>query len=379
MRSPLRSFCIGLAALATWGFAVAAAPAADDILIGHYGSLTGSEATFGQSTSNGLRLAIADCNAAGGINGRQIKLIEYDTKGDPKEAGAVVTRLCTKDHVTAVIGEVASSLSLVGAAICQQNDTPMISPSSTNEKVTQQGDLIFRTCYIDAFQGFVCAKFAWQNKNFKTAALLIDQSSAYSVGLASEFEKAFKKFGGTITVAQEYNKGDQEYSPRLTAIRATSPDVIFVPGYYTDVANIAIQARKLGIVAPLLGGDGWDSAKLAEIGGKSIEGSYYCNHASPDDPSPALQDFVSKYKDEYGNVPDALGALGYDSGKVLFAAMKKAKSLEGKDLAAAIAGTKDFPGATGTITINEKHDAVKSAVILEMKGGQPVFCIKVNP
>jgi len=374
----MHRFFACLAALVAWACLVAPVRA-DDILIGHYGSLTGSEATFGQSTSNGLRLAIADINANGGINGKPIKLVEYDTKGAPKEAGAVVTRLCTKDHVTAVIGEVASSLSLVGAAICQQNGIPMISPSSTNEKVTQQGDLIFRTCYIDAFQGFVCAKFAWENKHMKSAALLIDQSSAYSVGLAEEFEKAFKKFGGTITISQQYNKGDQDYSARLTAIRATSPDVIFVPGYYTDVANIAIQARKLGIACPLLGGDGWDSAKLAEIGGQAIEGSFYCNHASPDDPSPALQNFVSKYKDEYGATPDALAALGYDSGMVLFAAMKSAKSLGGKDLAAAIAATKDFPAATGSITINAKHDAVKSAVILEMKGGQPVFCMKVNP
>ena len=374
----MRRFFACLAVFAA-GIALSTPVRADDILIGHYGSLTGSEATFGQSTSNGLRLAIADVNSAGGVNGRQIKLVEYDTKGEPKEAGAVVTRLCTKDHVTAVIGEVASSLSLVGAAICQQNHTPMISPSSTNEKVTQQGDLIFRTCYIDAFQGFVCAKFAWENRKFKSAAMLIDQSSAYSVGLAAEFEKAYKKFGGTITISQQYNKGDQDYSARLTAIRATSPDVLFVPGYYTDVANIAIQARKLGITCPLLGGDGWDSAKLAEIGGAAIEGSFYCNHASPDDPSPALQGFVAKYKDEYGATPDALAALGYDSGQILFAAMKKAKSLGDADLAAAIAATKDFPASTGTITINEHRDAVKDAVVLEMKGGQPVFCMKVKP
>ncbi|MGN6724405.1 MAG: ABC transporter substrate-binding protein [Tepidisphaeraceae bacterium] len=357
----------------------ASARAEDVIKIGHYGSLTGSEATFGQSTSNGLRLAISELNDAGGINGKKIDLIEYDTKGDVKEAGAVVTRLCTKDHVTAVIGEVASSLSIAGAAICQQNGVPMISPSSTNPKVTQQGDMIFRACFIDPFQGYVCAKFAYDNKHFKTAAILLDQSQAYSVGLAEEFEKAFKKMGGTITIKQQYNKGDPDFTARLTAIRGTSPDVIFVPGYYTDVANIAIQARRLGITAPLLGGDGWDSAKLTEIGGQAIEGSFYSNHASPDDPSPAFQDFVSKYKDEYGATPDALAALGYDAGKILFDAMKRAKSLDGRDLAAAIAATKDLKVATGTISMDANRDAIKSAVILQIKDGRPQFVTTVKP
>jgi len=357
----------------------ASARAEDVIKIGHYGSLTGSEATFGQSTSNGLRLAISELNDAGGINGKKIDLIEYDTKGDVKEAGAVVTRLCTKDHVTAVIGEVASSLSIAGAAICQQNGVPMISPSSTNPKVTQQGDMIFRACFIDPFQGYVCAKFAYENKHFKTAAILLDQSQAYSVGLAEEFEKAFKKMGGTITIKQQYNKGDPDFTARLTAIRGTSPDVIFVPGYYTDVANIAIQARRLGITAPLLGGDGWDSAKLTEIGGQAIEGSFYSNHASPDDPSPAFQDFVSKYKDEYGATPDALAALGYDAGKILFDAMKRAKSLGGRDLAAAIAATKDLKVATGTISMDANRDAIKSAVILQIKDGRPQFVTTVKP
>ena len=349
------------------------------IQIGHYGSLTGAQATFGQSTSNGLKIAIAEVNEAGGINGHKVQLVEYDTKGDPKEAATVVTRLCTKDKVTAVIGEVASTLSLAGAPICQAASIPMISPSSTNEKVTQQGDMIFRTCYIDAFQGLVCAKFARDTKGFKTAAVLLDQGQAYSVGLAEEFVKNFKAMGGTIVSQQQYNTGEADYTATLTAIRGTSPDVIFVPGYYTDVANIAIQARKLGITAPLLGGDGWDSAKLTEIGGKSIEGSFYANHASPDDPSPALQAFVAKYKDEYGATPDALAALGYDSGKLLFDALKRSGGKGGKDLAAAIGATKDFPGATGSITIDANRNAVKNAVILELKDGQPHFVASVKP
>jgi branched-chain amino acid transport system substrate-binding protein len=355
------------------------AKAQETIKIGHYGSLTGSEATFGQSTSNGLKLAIREFNSAGGLKGRRVELVEYDDKGDAKEAGAVVTRLVSRDHVAAVIGEVASGLSLAGAPVCQEAQVPMISPSSTNPRVTKVGDMISRVCFIDPFQGFVCAKFAFENKKAKRVAILQDQAAPYSVGLADEFEKAFKKFGGEITTRQSYNGGDQDFNARLTTIRGTNPEMIFVPGYYTDVANIAIQARKLGITVPLLGGDGWDSAKLAEIGGKAIEGCFYSNHSSPEDPSPVIQDFMRKYRDEYGATPDALAALGYDAGNMLFDAMKRAKSIGGNDLAAAINATKDFKAVTGNITIDSERNAVKSAVILEMKNGAPHYVTTVNP
>lgn len=355
------------------------AGAQETIKIGHFGSLTGSEATFGQSTSNGLRLAIAEFNAAGGLNGKKIELVEYDDKGDAKEAGAVVTRLVSRDRVAAVIGEVASGLSLAGAPVCQAAGVPMISPSSTNPRVTKVGNMIFRVCFIDPFQGFVCAKFAFENKKLKRIAILQDQAAPYSVGLADEFEKAFKGMGGTITTRQSYNGGEADFNARLTAIRDTNPEMIFVPGYYTDVANIAIQARKIGITVPLLGGDGWDSAKLTEIAGKSIEGSFYSNHSSPEDPSPVIQDFMRKYRDEYGASPDALAALGYDAGNLLFSAMKKSKSLGGADLAAAIGETKDFKAVTGNITIDAERNAVKSAVVLELRGGAPHYVTTVNP
>ncbi len=357
----------------------AAARAQEPIRIGHYGSLTGSEATFGQSTSQGIRLAIREFNEAGGLNGRKVELVEYDTKGDAREAGAVVTRLVSRDKVVAVLGEVASGLSLAGAPVCQSAGVPMITPSSTNPRVTTVGDMISRVCFIDPFQGLVCAKFAYDNKKARRVAILQDQAAPYSVGLADEFEKAFKKLGGEITTRQSYNGGDQDFNARLTTIRATNPDMIFVPGYYTDVANIAIQARKLGITVPLLGGDGWDSSKLAEIGGKNIEGSYYSNHYSHQDPNPVIQDFIAKYQDEYGSIPDGLAALGYDAAKLLFDAMKRAKSLNGKDLAAAINSTKDFKGVTGTITIDANRNAIKSAVIVEMKGGQPTYVTTISP
>ncbi|MCC6133037.1 MAG: ABC transporter substrate-binding protein [Acidobacteria bacterium] len=351
----------------------------DTILIGHYGSLTGSEATFGQSTDNGIKLAIKERNAAGGVNGKQVLLKTYDTQGKSQEAGTAVTRLITDDKVTALLGEVASSLSIAGGRVAQQYGVPMITPSSTNPQVTQIGDMIFRVCFLDSFQGYAVAKFSKETLKAQKVAVLYDQAQAYSKGLKDDFSKAFSELGGTITTQQAYTGGDQDFSAQLTTIRGTNPDAIFVPGYYTDAGNVSLQARKLGIKVPLLGGDGWDSSKLAEIGGSAIEGSYFCNHYSHQEPRPEVKSFVAAYQNDFGQVPDGLAALGYDAARLLFDAMSRAASLSGKDLAAAIAATKDFPGVTGKITIDANRNARKSAVILEMKGGIPSFVASVEP
>jgi branched-chain amino acid transport system substrate-binding protein len=353
----------------------------NEIVIGHYASMTGSEATFGRSTDNGIRLAIDEINKAGGVKGKQVRVITYDDKGDARESGSAVTRLVSSDRVVAVLGEVASGLSLVGAPVCQENGVPMVSPSSTNPKVTEVGDMIFRVCFIDPFQGWVCAKFAHEYEKLKAtkAAILTDQVSPYSVGLQEEFEKAFVKFGGKIVSKQTYQRGDQDFSAQLTAIRASQPEVVFVPGYYTDAGNIAIQARKLGITVPLLGGDGWDSSKLGEIAGKAIDGSFYSNHYSHQDPNPRVQDFIHKYKDRHGDIPDGLAALGYDAGRILCDAIGRAGSLSGTDIAAELAKTKDFDGVTGKITIDKDRNAVKPAVMLEMKNGVPTYVSTIEP
>jgi branched-chain amino acid transport system substrate-binding protein len=354
---------------------------ADEILVGHYASMTGSEATFGQSTDNGIKLAIEELNAAGGIHGKKVRLITYDDKGDAREAGTAVTRLITNDGVKAILGEVASGISLAGAPVCQQYGIPMVTPSSTNPKVTEIGDMIFRVCFIDPFQGSVCAKFARESPMLKVdkAAILFDQKAPYSVGLADEFEKAFVKLGGKIVSRQAYNSGDQDFSAQLTSIRGSNPGVIFVPVYYTDVGNISVQARKLGITVPLLGGDGWDSSKLAEIGGKAIDGSFYSNHYSQEDPSPRVQEFIAKYKAKHNATADGLAALGYDAARILFEAMKRSPSLEGKEIAAALAATKDFDGVTGKISIDKDRNAVKPAVILVMNEGQPKYVTTIEP
>ncbi|MBU6412513.1 MAG: ABC transporter substrate-binding protein [Planctomycetes bacterium] len=370
------------AVLAMSGSALAAVASADPIKIGHYGSLTGSEATFGQSTSNGIKLAIKEFNAKGGLNGQMIELKEYDTRGDAGEAKLAVERLCKSDKVAAVLGEVASKLSLAGGPVCQEAGVPMITPSSTNPKVTAVGDMVFRVCFIDPFQGFAGAKFAREELKAKNAAVLVDQAQAYAVGLAEQFVLNYKKMGGTISTEQTYTGGATDFTAQLTSIRSSKPDVVYIPGYYTDVANIALQARKLGITAPLLGGDGWDSEQLAKIGKDAIEGCYYTNHYAPDQPDAAVQTFIKSYKKEFGgSTPDGLAALGYDAANILFAAMKKAKTPGGRDLRDAIADTKDFAGVTGKITINSNRDATKSAVVVEMTGNppEPKYVTTVTP
>ncbi|HYF14246.1 MAG TPA: ABC transporter substrate-binding protein [Phycisphaerales bacterium] len=360
------------------------AASGDAIIIGHYGSLTGGQATFGKSTDNGIKLAIKEVNDAGGLNvggvKRRVRLVSEDTEGKKEKAGNVVTKLVTNDKCVAVLGEVASSVSLAGAPVCQQYGVPMITPSSTNPDVTAIGDMIFRVCFIDPFQGQAAAKFMVNDLKKMKAAVLFDQASAYSVGLKDEFAKALVALGGQITGEQAYSEGAADFNAQLVRIREGGPDVIFVPGYYSDIAKIAIQARKLGLTQPLLGGDGWDSEELGKNAGEAIEGSFYTNHYAVDNPTPAITKFVADYKAQFGgSVPDGLAALGYDAAKVLFAAMEKTGSTDGKALRDAIAQTKDFPGVTGSITLNESRDAVKPAVVVERKGGQWVFRSQINP
>ncbi|MEX2287297.1 MAG: ABC transporter substrate-binding protein [Planctomycetaceae bacterium] len=351
------------------------------IVIGHYASLSGSEATFGRSTDNGIQLAVEETNDAGGIDGKQIRLITYDDKGESNAAGAAVTRLVTSDNVTAVLGEVQSGLSLAGAPVCQEYKVPMISPSSTNPRVTKVGDMIFRVCFIDSFQGYVCAKFARESAPVKAdkIAVLYNQADPYSTGLAEEFKKAFESMGGQVTIQEAYTGGDQDFDPQLRKIRGTNPGMIFIPGYYTDVANIAIQARRLDINVPLLGGDGWDSARLAEIAKENIDGSFYSNHYAQQDPDPRVQNFIAKYDAKYNAKPDGLAALGYDAAMLLFDAMRRSESLSGPHLAKALAATRDFAGVTGTISIDAERNAVKPAVMLQMVKGVPTYLTTIEP
>ena len=367
--------------------APAAAPApaapAEKILIGHVGSMSGNEATFGQSTDNGVKLAIEEQNKKGGIKGRQLTLKTLDDQGKPEEAAVAATRLITQDKATVLIGEVASSRSLAIAPIADANQVPQVTPTSTNPKVTKDGEktrpFVFRVCFIDPFQGTVMAKFATDNLKIKNVAVLRDVGNDYSVGLADFFIKAFTGTGGKIVGDQSYKAGDQDFKAQLTAIRGKKPEAIYVPGYYTDVALIARQARELGIKVPLMGGDGWDSSKLYEIAKGALDGSYFSNHYTEEDPSPVIQEFVQKYKAAYGAVPDALAVLGYDAANVAFAAIEKAKDLTGPSVATELAATKGFQGVSGVITLDADHNAVKSAVVLGIKDNKAKYAATVNP
>lgn len=348
------------------------------IKIGHYASMTGSEATFGVSTDNGVRLALDERNAKGGIKGRKLELITLDDASKAAEAGNVVQRLISENKVIALIGEVASSSSLAGGKVAQQFGVPMITPSSTNRKVTLGRDMVSRVCFVDEFQGYVVAKFA-RDQKMEKVAILFDQSQAYSKGLAESFRDEFKGLGGTITTEQAYTGGDADVSAQLQSIKDAGADAVFLPGYYTDAGSIMRQARKKGITVPFLGGDGWDSSKLAEIGGDAVEGSYYSNHYSFDEQRPEVQEFVKKYEERFKVTPDGLAALGYDAARVLFDAMERAPSFGGKELAAAIAQTKDFAGVTGKITLDANRDAQKQAVIVQMQKGKPRFVASIAP
>src|SRR5260370_15947071 len=281
----------------------AAVSDSDVILLGEVGSLTGSEATFGISTRDGVELAVKEANEAGGIKGKKIAVRVYDDQGKPEEAANAVTRLISQDHAKPIIGEVASSNSLAMAPKCQSGQVPMITPSSTNPKVTAVGDYIFRVCFIDPFQGFVMAKFAKENLKLSRAAVLKDVKSAYSLGLTEVFTRKFTEMGGKIVGTESYSKGDSDFRAQLTAIKSQKPEAIYVPGYYTDVGIIARQAREIGIKAPLLGGDGWDSEKLFDLGGSAIVGSYFPNHYSPHDPSPRLKKLLPTSKPSYTFLP----------------------------------------------------------------------------
>jgi branched-chain amino acid transport system substrate-binding protein len=351
---------------------------ADEIVIGEYGSMTGSQATFGISTDDGVKLAVKQRNAAGGVNGKQIRCIIYDDEGKQQEAVTAVTRLIQEDHVVAVIGEVASSLSLAGGQVAQRLGVPMISPSSTNAKVTMIGDMISRVCFIDSFQGYVGASFAKNKLNLNNAAILYDRSQAYSSGLRNDFKKAFVKLGGNVVAEEAYSSGDNDYSAQLTAIKNANPDFIYVPGYYTEVVNIARQARKLGITAPMIGGDGWVSDDLKNAG-SALNGCYFSDHYSKEDDRPQVKKFLADFKAEYGQEPDSMAALGYDAANMLFDAMTRSPTLNGNDLSAAINSTKNFDGVTGSITIDTNRNARKGAVIQQLKDGEYSFFARVEP
>ncbi|HVG22682.1 MAG TPA: ABC transporter substrate-binding protein [Thermoanaerobaculia bacterium] len=344
-----------------------------------YGALTGDQAAFGTSTVNGVKLAADEINASGGLLGRRIRLVIEDDQGRADNAAAVMEKIVTGENAIAVIGENSSNQSLAAAPIAQANGVPMISPSSTNPAVTEVGQYIFRVCFTDPYQGKALASFVRKELKLDTAAILVDRKNDYSVGLANVFRREFEGAGGKIVAEQSYSGGDAEFRPQLTTIRAAKPQALFIPGFYTEVGQIAIQARDLGLDVPLVGGDGWDSPAVIQIGGKSIEGSYFSDHYFVGDTRPVVQSFVNEYRKRHGKNPEATAALGYDALKIFADAVRRANGLDRKAIRDQIAATKDYQGVSGTISMGADRNPVKPVAMIKIENGQMNFAGWVAP
>ena len=368
--------------------------ATSDIPVGVYAATSGSEAAFGQATVQGIQLAAEEINNSGGVLGRKIRLVIEDDQGKAEEAASVVTKLITHDNVLAILGENSSNQSLAAAPICQASKVPMISPSSTNPSVTKKGDYIFRVCFTDPYQGKALAMFVYgmlHPANLAvgtdaagmtappTAAILRDNKNDYSVGLAEVIRSEFERLGGKIVAEQSYSGGDSDFRPQLTAIKSVNPQVLFIPGFYTEVGQIAIQARDLGISVPMVGGDGWDSPTVIQIGGKSVDGCYFSDHYFVGEPRPAVQKFVAEIRKRSGRNPDANSALGYDALYTLTNAIKRAGSLDRKAIRDQIASTKNYQGVSGVITMGPDRDPIKPVAMIKIDGGTTHFAGWIQP
>ena len=351
----------------------------NEILIGSYSSNTGATATFGVFQMRGIEMAVEEINAAGGINGKKIKHINYDNKSDNDETLAVVNRLISQDKVVAIIGEATSGRSKIGAQIAQQNKIPMLTSSATNPDVTKVGNYIFRACFIDPFQGQVMAKFMTENLKFKKAAILRDVKNDYSVGLSDVFKEELKKMGGEIVDDIAYQEGDIDFKSQLTSIKTKNPDVIFVPGYYNEVALLAKQLKEMGMKQILLGGDGWSSPKLYEIAKDAMNGHYFSNHYTTESTDPKTVQFVKNFKAKYNEDADVMAALAYDATYMMAEAIKNAKEITPDAIREGLAKIKDFKGVTGNITMNDNRDAIKSAVVVKVDGPNYKFVTSVSP
>jgi branched-chain amino acid transport system substrate-binding protein len=357
------------------GFLLALALAAqgrgaqDPVRIGFFMSITGRDA----------RVAVDELNAAGGVLGRPVELVVEDNRSLAGESATAVKKLISRDGVVALVGECSSSRTLEAAPIAQESGIPLVSPASTSPKVTQAGDAIFRVCFTDSFQGQVMATFARRRLGLSRAALLVDATAPYSVGLAEYFEKTFTELGGTIVASQKYSGAESDFRAQLTAIRAAHPDALFLPGYYVAAGLVARQARELGLGATLLGGDGFEAPQLLEIGGDALNGAYYSTHFAAENPGPASRVFTEEFRRRYGSVPNGLSAITYDAVRLVADAARRAGTTERRALRRAIAQTRDFPGATGLTTINASRDADKDAMIITVRDGRLSFVETIRP
>lgn len=358
---------------------MASAAAAEPVKLGYFMSITGRDASFGEASLNGARLAVDDINGAGGVLGRPVALVVEDNRSLAGESATAAKKLISREHVTVLIGECSSARTLEAAAIAQAERVPLITPASTSPQVTAVGDEIFRVCFVDSFQGGVIATFARRTLGLKRAALLVDASAPYSVGLADYFTRTFTALGGQVVASQKYSGAATDFRAQLTAIRSADPDALFLPGYYVAAGLVARQAKELGLGATLLGGDGFEAPQLLEIGGAALDGAYYATHFATENTGQASRRFVARYRERYGAAPNGLAALTYDAVRLAADAIARAGTLDRNAVRAALAATRDFPGVTGRTTINARRDADKDAAIIAVRNGRLVFVETVRP
>lgn len=360
-------------------------PASDKIKIGLDYELSGQVATYGQSLVSGIELATEEINKNGGVLNKQIELVKVDNKSDSAEAANAATKLVNDDKVIAILGPATSGDTKAAAPIAGQNKVPLISASATADDVTVDStgkvrEYVFKTCFSDSFQGVIMANYAFTDLKTTKAAILIDRTSDYSKGLATNFKATYTKLGGSVVTEQGYQEGDKDFRAVLTNIKSTNPDIIYLPGYYSEAGLIVKQARGLGLNVPICGGDGYDSPKLLELAGSTaLNDVYFTNHYSSSDNSPEVVKFQTAYKAKYGKDPDAFAALGYDLAYFVADGLKRAGTVDSVKLKDALASTKDFQGITGKLSIDSKHNPVKSITILEEKNGVQTFVKKQEP
>ncbi|MFZ1055241.1 MAG: ABC transporter substrate-binding protein [Opitutaceae bacterium] len=360
-------------------FAAGPLPASEPVRIGFFMSMTGRDASFGEASLDGARLAVDELNAAGGVLGREVVLLVEDDRSLAGESATAAKKLISRDHVVALVGECSSARTLEAAAVAQVSGIPIVTPASTNPRVTQMGDSVFRVCFVDTFQGEVMATFARRRLGVARAALLVDSTATYSVGLAESFARTFTSLGGEIVASQKYAGTDTDFRAQLTAIRGAGPDALFLPGYYVAAGLVARQARDLGLRATLLGGDGFEAPQLLQIGGSALEGAYYSTHFAAESADPVSRAFVAAFRARYGTLPNGLAALTYDAVRLVADAAARAGTTERAALRDALARTRNFRGATGVTTINAHRDADKDAAIITVRNGSLEFVESIHP
>lgn len=354
----------------------------NEIKVGANFERTGNVANYGQATLDGFNLAIKEINDAGGINGKKIKVVEADNKSEASEAVNAATKLISDDKVKVLVGPAVTANVIAETQVATDNKVPIIAPCATSPDVTVENGsvkpFVFRSCFIDPQQGSVMAKFAAEKLKAKTAVIYVDNSSDYSKSLGKVFKEKFEAAGGKVVMEEAFLAKDQDFKAALTKLKTANADVVFVPAYYEEVGKIVKQARELGFTQPFLGTDGWDDPKVADIAGAdALNNTYFSTHYSDKDEE--VKGFVDAFTKEYGHAPNVFAALGYDAGKMLVDAIKRAGSDDPEKIQKALEETKDLKVGTGTITMDKDHNPIKQAVILENKNGDRVMVAKIMP